>query len=42
LVRAVYLEDAILFTSELLPAYGTGMRQFAPNYLFDLFTTYRR
>ncbi len=40
LVRAVYLEDATLFTSELVPAYGTGMRQFAPGYLFNLFMTY--
>jgi len=40
LVRAVYLEDAPLFSSELIPAYGHGIRQGAIGLLLQLFSTY--
>ncbi len=40
LVRAVYLEDAPIFSSELTPACGNGLHQSAVSNLFWLFSTY--
>ncbi|MFP3270019.1 MAG: alpha/beta hydrolase [Paraburkholderia sp.] len=36
-VKAVYLEDAPLFSSELVPACGPGVRQTAVGLMFELF-----
>lgn len=40
LVRAVYLEDAPIFSSELTPACGNGLNQSAISNLLWLFSTY--